>query len=111
MTPVPTWESITQSMDNKSDYYKAIAEVLDQNLRVDIQIEKSLTGWKLSVVEAPSDTTVWNDYEKFYNAISWTDEQLTTWPDVTRTAFVDWEFKSLREAEKFKTLFTLQWPK
>lgn len=45
----------------------------------------------------------------FHDIVFWSDIELKKW-DCIRTSYDTWQFKSKRDAEKFKTLFLLKWP-
>jgi hypothetical protein len=49
------------------------------------------------------------DSLKLNEVIEWTTEQLAAWPNCKRTSWDRWEFKNLRDSQKFKTLFILKW--
>ena len=49
------------------------------------------------------------DLEQNNIVINWAAEQLASWPNCKRKSWDMWDFKHRRDAEKFKTLFTLKW--
>jgi hypothetical protein len=111
MTSIDPWPTIVQSLENSSHYYKSFSKVLEKRLNVGIDIDELANAWRLSIVEKHEESPLWNDYDKFYNAISWSTEQLITWPNVSKMSFKSWIFDSQKDAEKFKTLFVLKWQK
>jgi hypothetical protein len=60
------------------------------------------------VEEADDDVSAWTT-AKLDKSVAWTEDQLKDWPLVKRMAFDMWDFKHLRDAEKFITLFHLSW--
>lgn len=66
------------------------------------------SGWELRLVEEwPDDMHIGSS--TLDEKVAWTTQTLKTWDSATRTAWDMWKFDSKREAEKFITLFTLQW--
>jgi hypothetical protein len=49
------------------------------------------------------------DHSAVEEKINWTIEQLASWAFVSRQSYDQWAFIRKRDAEKFKTLFTLKW--
>lgn len=49
------------------------------------------------------------DMSALNEVIDWATDQLELWPNCRRTAWDRWEFKNLRDSQKFKTLFILKW--
>ena len=41
--------------------------------------------------------------------VYWCEEQLKSWKSVRRTAWDQWTFNNIKDAEKFQTLFNLRW--
>lgn len=39
----------------------------------------------------------------------WAADQLNSWPDCHRVSWDRWQFNHRKDAEKFRTLFTLKW--
>jgi len=46
---------------------------------------------------------------KLEESIEWAQEQLKTWKDCSQVEHNSWGFINKKDAEKFKTLFTLKW--
>ena len=105
------WSNVLNSISRSTDYSDKIIKVLTKKLSVDAVIKPSGDKWTLSISEGFIESLMWNDFDKFFDAMDWTEDQLSTWPGVEKTDHNEWTFDDLKTAEKFKTLFALQWPK
>lgn len=105
------WSTILDSISQNYQYTNRIIRTLTKHLSVDIVITPLDGKWRISVSEGFIESPLWNDFDKFFDAMDWTEDQLSTWPGVEKTDHNEWTFDDLRAAEKFKTLFSLQWPK
>ena len=106
-----TWSRVLNTIDRNDHYTDKILKALSKKLSVDTVIRPEGDKWILFISEGFIESPMWNDFDKFFDALDWTEEQLSTWPGVEKTEHNEWTFDDLRSAEKFKTLFSLQWPK
>jgi hypothetical protein len=73
--------------------------------------------WRIQLVDEDSFLSNGEDFvresgfnsSEFDYCINWTAEKLEKWPDTVRMSWDMWDFKHLRDAEKFLTLFHLTW--
>jgi hypothetical protein len=99
MTTDP-WQHMLLAIEPAYKQYKAIVERGPKYI-----IDFSLVGdnqWQIRIREE-------NDLGNIDERCEWAAEQLSTWPNCRRVAWDRWRFKHRRDAEKFKTLFTLKW--
>jgi len=109
MTSTDPWQSVVSSLSTYSKKHNRTVQVLEKKLSVDVVIRKQGKKWVLSISEGKTQSPLWNDFDQLYKAVEWSVKQLETWPNVTRTSYFEWSFKERASADKFKTLFTLQW--
>jgi len=105
------WSTILNSISQNVEHTDKIIKALTKKLSVDVSIIPVGNKWQLSIIEGFTESPMWNDFDKFFDALDWTEDQLRSWPDVEQTNHNEWTFTNLRSAEKFKTLFSLQWAK
>lgn len=68
--------------------------------------------WKITFEEdfgLTDDAGVRYNTSELDNRVKWADEQLQSWPNVSRQSWQDWRFMKKADAEKFITLHTLVW--
>ena len=112
MTTDP-WEHMLLAIE--PTYFKW-KDIMERGPKISIEI-KTLSNitWKLQmhIVERwPNDASVtmrFGDSNKLDEQCMWATDQLESWSDCKRVAWDRWEFKHLRDVQKFKTLFMLKW--
>ena len=103
MTTDP-WQHMLLAIEPAYETYKAEME-LGPKYSIETYILSNVT-W-LCQIRIRDELNL--DISALNEVIDWTTEQLASWPDCKRTAWDRWEFKSLRDSQKFKTLFLLKW--
>ena len=102
MTADP-WIHMLKQLEPEYDKYKDIAEYGQPKFMIDL-IPDIKGKFQIRIYDD------WNlDSKEFDESLIWTTEQLATWPNCRRIAWGRWQFKTRKDAEKFKTLFTLKW--
>lgn len=106
-----TWTKILGAWDSD---YEEIKKIMDNGPIVKCSIfPVSARKVKMQLVEQyPFDSNslgFFNKTELCDDHIFWCQEQLKTWKSVKRTAWDQWTFNNLKDAEKFQTLFNLKW--
>ena len=83
--------------------------------KIKIPITKlSQINWQINLEEDWSEASESAKLSKSYlfdDAVRWTTNELSKWPEVTRKSYTQWHFKSKKAAEKFKIIFFLKWQK
>ena len=98
------WQHMLLAIEPAYETYKSEME-LGPKYSIETTILSNVT-W-LCQIRIKED---WNlDTLELIEVIDWATEQLDTWPNCKRTAWDRWEFKNLRDSQKFKTLFLLTW--
>lgn len=94
--------------------YDEVKSLMEEGSKVRPILRKHGKGWRISVEEVHPDeiiltygTTI--DPDILNEAIDWTTTQLSTWPNVRRMSWQDWDFKHKSDANKFITLYYLKW--
>lgn len=103
------WLHILRSLEPELD---RLTEMLVAGPYSKPELWKNSHGkWAVTIQEVWNDNTISdvNLSVNFNNCIIWTEEELKKW-ECKRTSYDTWVFKSKRNAEKFITLFLLQWP-
>jgi hypothetical protein len=102
------WKDMLTLLEPEYDQLKSI---LERGPTIIISLEKERSHWRISIRDDMTfDEFSYSDFDsKINQAINWTEDQLKSWPDVRRMAYDIWWFERRRDAEKFKTMFTLKW--
>lgn len=99
-----------QLIESVNPSYQNLKQLAEEGAPIDVLIEKRKTRWWIRIYEKwPADAKYGEDGLKLDKCISWTELQLTDWPDVSRQSYQHWAFKRRHDAEKFITLFHLVW--
>jgi len=72
----------------------------------------SNNSWRLDVEEqwdSGVDEYKYSGSLRLDQAVKWITKELESWPNVTRKSYTHWNFRSKKEAEKFKIVFGLKW--
>jgi hypothetical protein len=89
--------------------YKHWRDLLEEGPVFVVNIHKTPNfgklGWRIRITEQNG----FSYHEGFDECIEWATVQLALWPDCKRKSWDMWDFKHRRDAEKFRTLFTLKW--
>jgi len=105
MTTDP-WQHMLQQLEPKYNNWKYL---LEKDSVFVVSIHKTPNfgklGWSIRITEQNGFTYP----EGLDECVEWATEQLASWPDCKRKSWDMWDFKHRRDAEKFKTLFTLKW--
>jgi len=88
-------------MSNQPEIKILITKVTNNNWRVDLE-----EHWPDSVDEFKNSSS-----QRLDEAVKWAVKELDNWPGVLRKSYTNWQFRSKREAEKFKIIFGLKWLK
>lgn len=104
------WTHILKSLEPELD---KLTRMVNSTPYAKPELWKNNKGkWSVTIQEIWADSH-WNDSDPvgvlFDKTITWTENELKKW-DCKRTSYDTWIFKSKRDAEKFITLFLLQWP-
>lgn len=99
MTTDP-WEHMLLAIEPAYEKYKEIVERGPKYI-----IDFSLVGDQQCQIRIREEHSLGNLDER----CEWAAEQLSTWPNCRRVAWDRWRFKHRKDAEKFRTLFTLFW--
>lgn len=102
MTTDP-WLHILQRIEPEYNKYKDIMEYG----RPKFMIAFALLDNKKCQMHIQDDWSLTS--REFDEGINWSKEQLASWPDCQQVTWNKWQFKHRKDAEKFKTLFTLKW--
>ena len=108
-----TWTHVLAAWD--SDYEK-IKRIMEKGPQIKCSIfPVSARKVKIQLVEYwPWDENrmeLVEFSERCDDYVYWCEEQLKNWKSVRRTAWDQWTFNNLKDAEKFQTLFNLRWAK
>jgi|AntAceMinimDraft_12_1070368.scaffolds.fasta_scaffold39357_2 hypothetical protein len=91
--------------------YKKLAAMPVKEPTIKPRIWKSNRGWFVSLEEVwPDEVIEVDNADMLDNRIRWASAQLATWPACSRQAYDMWLFKQKLDAEKFITIFSIQWP-
>jgi hypothetical protein len=102
MTADP-WIHMLKQLEPEYDKYKDITEYGQPAFMIDL-ISDIKGKFQIRIYDN------WNlDSKEFDVSIFWATKQLATWPNCRRIAWDRWQFKTRKDAEKFKTLFILKW--
>ena len=100
---VDPWIHMLKQLEPEYDKYKDIAEYGQPKFMIDL-IPDIKGKFQILIYDD------WNlDSKEFDESLIWATEQLATWPNCRRIAWARWQFKTRKDAEKFKTLFILKW--
>lgn len=104
------WQGILSALS--PDYYQQ-KEMMERGPCIRPDLWRNAHGkWAITLQEDWGDNVVSdvNLSVNFDDSIHWADEELKKW-DCFRTSYDTWVFRKKRDAEKFKTLFLIRWPK
>lgn len=99
--------SVTQALDALDKVVRTWKTM--EKVKVKVTLSPWKRYWRVTIEEESQDPTVNYAVSDLDSHIEWTDEQLKTWPDVSRQSWQDWRFMHKSDAEKFITLYTLVW--
>lgn len=104
-----TWINVLEALEPT---YKDLAMEMYGEPTIKPMLWKSQQGrWYVGLEEQWPDELPRNfDSSMLDKRIHWTVQQLELWPGCSRQGYDTWIFKSKKDAEKFITLFSLQWP-
>jgi hypothetical protein len=99
-------QSLSASLDELGQVLKLWTTM---NIPSEVKIKlkhRAQYGWVIDLVVKPG-----NDYQPHLldERAEWCYQQLKDWPMCQRTAWDMWSFQSKHDAEKFITLYTVQW--
>lgn len=106
------WVNVLKALEPE---YERLADMADIGPHTSPELWKNAHGkWTITLQEVWGDE-IWTNQGPFGGSVldetvTWAEDELKKW-DCNRTAYDTWVFKSKREAEKFKTLFLIRWPK
>ena len=91
--------------------YSSLQYILENGPEFIAETSKRGKYWVLTIKEKEYDFIFYgsNDVEKSQKIIDWTEQQLSSWPNVKRMAYDQWYFKLKKDIEKFTILFNLKW--
>ncbi len=96
----PDYDNLKEIMDNGP---KVIAVMRTFNKKWRVRIEED---WSRSY---NGDQYYTADYSNLDQRCEWAAEQLANWRSANRISHQEWLFSDRTQAEKFLTLFTLNW--
>lgn len=117
MNDFDRWENLIKSIEPN---IKELREILESGSIpvklsiITISTKINDTGYLVCIEEDWGDSAI--DLEFYSTKIlddrcKWAEDQLKTWPDVSRYSWQEWQFKYKHDAEKFRTLYNLMWGK
>lgn len=103
------WIGVLQAITPE---YDKLVSMMNKGPYIKPDVWKNSHGkWAVTLNEVWDDATV-SDVSislNFDKSVTWAEEELKKW-DCNRTSYDTWVFKTKQDAEKFRTLFLLQWP-
>lgn len=106
------WISVLKALEPE---YERLSDMADKGPHTSPELWKNSKGkWSVTLQEVWGDE-VWTNEGPFGGEIldktvEWAEQELKKW-DCNRTAYDTWMFRKKQDAEKFITLFLIQWPK
>lgn len=103
------WGQILQSIE--PDYYKILEEM---SYGPDIKPVLTISKGKkimLTMQEIWPNSNIQTSSGCLDERINWTENELMKWKNVKRMSWDSWQFDCKRSAEKFITLYYIQWVK
>jgi len=74
-----------------------------------VNIYKRNRSWCFHLVDITEDTDATFNADRWGQSIDWTAEQLANQKHVRRMSYDMWYFNRRKDAEQFKTFWTLKW--
>ena len=106
---VDPWQHILTALEPKLN---ELTEIMNLGPKMYTELKAKGSRWEVRLQEA-WDTNL--DYQpvlggdKLGETVEWAVDQLKSWKNVRRMSYDTWQFKYKKDAEKFRTLFILQW--
>jgi len=108
---VDPWQHMLLAIEPAYDTYKMVLEYGPKYVPILTYIDNKGV-WEIRIQEQWPDGIDYGTTESgtaLDTRCTWCESQLRSWPDVSRWSWQQWHFKSKKDAEKFRTLFTLKW--
>lgn len=102
------WISV---LKNNIPGYESLVQTMSSGPTIKLTIVESGRKAVLSLQEVWPDEVTYTYFNSsgLDERVDWCKKELQKWKNVRRTAWDMWEFKSLRDAEKFVTIYHLVW--
>ena len=97
------WIHMLHQIEPAYDKYKRI---MDEGPRFKVELSL-LSNHKCQIIIREVEGSI--EFGDLDEKCEWAADQLKSWPDCQRVAWDRWRFKYRKDAEKFRTLFTLKW--
>ena len=98
--------TVTQTLDQVMHIWAKSNVPIIKPILLRIRLSKR---WRIHLQEEwPNENNIGSS-SPLDGRVEWVFETLKTWDTAKRTSWDMWEFDNKREAEKFITLYTLQW--
>jgi len=102
----------TESIKQIFPEYDNIKSLMEEGAKVKPIIRQHGKNWRVSIEEVYPEEIKYGtttDPDILNEAIDWTTTQLSSWPNVRRMSWQDWDFKRKSDVDKFITIYYLRW--